>query len=75
MFEKIRDLMVDALDLDAEEIKPESSFEEDLKVDSLDLYELVMSMEDEFGVEIPTEDLTDMKTVGDIVKYMEAHAA
>ncbi len=75
MFEKIRDLMVDALDLDAEEIKPGSSFEEDLKVDSLDLYELVMSMEDEFGVEIPTEDLTDMKTVGDIVKYMEAHAA
>lgn len=75
MFEKIRDLMVDALDLDAEEIKLESSFEEDLKVDSLDLYELVMSMEDEFGVEIPTDDLTDMKTVGDIVKYMEAHTA
>lgn len=75
MFEKIRDLMVDALDLDAEDIKMESSFDEDLKIDSLDLYELVMSMEDEFGTEIPTEDLTNMHTVGDIVKYMEEHAA
>lgn len=73
MFEKIRDLMVEALDLDAEEITMESSFDEDLKIDSLDLYELVMSMEDEFGVEIPTDDLSDMHTVGDIVNYMESH--
>ena len=51
----------------------EASFKEDLKVDSLDLFEMVMSLEDEFDVEIPTEELGKMETVGDVVEYIKEH--
>lgn len=51
----------------------EASFKEDLKVDSLDLFEMVMSLEDEFDVEIPTEELEKMETVGDVVEYIKEH--
>ena len=53
------------------EIKAESSFKEDLEVDSLDLFELVMALEDEFGVEIPSEDLEQLTTVGAVVEYLK----
>ncbi len=53
------------------EIRPDSSFKEDLGVDSLDLFELVMALEDEFGVEIPPEDLETMNTVGDVAEYLK----
>ena len=49
------------------------AFKEDLKVDSLDLFEMVMSLEDEFDVEIPTEELEKMETVGDVVEYIKEH--
>ena len=72
-FEKIKELIVDSLGIEEDQITMEASFKEDLKVDSLDLFEMVMSLEDEFGVEIPTEELEKMVTVGDVVNYIEEH--
>lgn len=57
MFEKLVEILKEQLNLDGKEIKPESSFKEDLEIDSLDLFELVMAIEDEFGVEIPLKTL------------------
>lgn len=73
MFDKIKELIVDSLGIEEDQITMEASFKEDLKVDSLDLFEMVMSLEDEFGVEIPTEKLEKMVTVGDVVNYIEEH--
>lgn len=71
MLEKVAALLKEQLDLDNVEIKAESSFKEDLEVDSLDLFELVMALEDEFGVEIPPEDLEQLTTVGAVVEYLK----
>lgn len=71
MFEKIKELIEEKLNLEGVEITEESRFKEDLNADSLDLFEMVMSLEDEFGVEIPTEDLENIKTVGDVISYIE----
>ena len=71
MFEKIRDLIVEEVGVDAEKVTMESSFKDDLNIDSLDLFEMVMALEEEFDVEIPSEELKKMSTVGDIVKYIE----
>ena len=71
MFEKVVELLKEQLDLETVEIRPDSSFKEDLGVDSLDLFELVMALEDEFGVEIPPEDLETMNTVGDVAEYLK----
>ena len=73
MFDKIKELIVDSLGIEEDQITMEASFKEDLKVDSLDLFEMVMSLEDEFGVEIPTEEFEKMVTVGDVVNYIEEH--
>ena len=73
MFDKIKELIVDSLGIEEDQITMEASFKEDLKVDSLDLFEMVMSLEDEFGVEIPTEELEKMVTVGDVENYIEEH--
>ena len=70
MFEKVAELLKEQLDLETVEIRPDSSFKEDLGVDSLDLFELVMALEDEFGVEIPPEDLETMNTVGRITELL-----
>ena len=59
--------------MDAGTITEESSFKDDLGADSLDLFELVMALEEEYDVEIPTEDLENIATVGDVVKYIESH--
>ena len=61
------------LNIDINTITEEASFKEDLGVDSLDLFELVMALEEEFGVEIPTEDLETLTTVGAVAKYVEEH--
>ena len=71
MFEKIKEIVADQLGIDAEDIKLESNFKEDLEADSLDLFELVMSLEEEYGVEIPSEDLEKIETVNDIIEYCE----
>lgn len=73
MFEKIREMIAKNLNIDINTITEEASFKEDLGVDSLDLFELVMALEEEFGVEIPTEDLETLTTVGAVAKYVEEH--
>ena len=73
MFEKIREMIAENLNIDINTITEEASFKEDLGVDSLDLFELVMALEEEFGAEIPTEDLETLTTVGAVAKYVEEH--
>lgn len=73
MFEKVRELVAAQLGIDEAVIKPESNFKEDLKADSLDLFELVMSLEDECSVTIPSEELEKILTVQNVVDYIEAN--
>ena len=73
MTEKIIALTAEHLGIDADSISEPSSFKEDLGVDSLDLFELVMELEEEFGIEIPSEDLENLATVADVAKYIEDH--
>ncbi len=71
MLEKMKELIADQLSVDAETITEGSSFKDDLGADSLDLFELVMALEDEYSVEIPADDLQKMATVGDVMKYLK----
>lgn len=73
MLEKVKGTVAESLGADINTITEETSFKDDLGADSLDLFEMVMSLEESCGVEIPTEDLEQMKTVGDVVKYLEDH--
>lgn len=73
MLEKIQELVADGLGVDAEQVVPTARFKEDLGADSLDLFELVMSFEDEFGVEIESGELEKMSTVQDVMSYIEAN--
>ena len=74
-FEKIKDIIVETLSCDADKVTPEARLAEDLETDSLAAVELSMALEEAFGVTIADEDLPNMKTVGDLVKYIEEHAA
>lgn len=71
IFEKVKEVIIDQLGIDGEEVKLESSFKEDLDVDSLDLFEIVSELEEEFEIEFDSEDLGSIKTVNDAVKYIE----
>ena len=71
MLEKMKELIADQLSVEADSITEASSFKDDLGADSLDLFELVMALEDEYGVEIPAEDLENMATVGDVMNYLK----
>lgn len=71
MFEKVRDMLAEALNISADKITLESNVIEDLGADSLDMVELLSRLEDEEGVTIPEEDLDGMTTVGDIVRELE----
>ena len=71
MFEKIRDLIVEEVGVDADQVTMDASFKNDLNIDSLDLFEMVMTLEEEFDVEIPSEDLENIDTVGDLINYIE----
>ena len=74
MLEKLAKIIKEQLNLDdSTEITEKSSFKDDLGADSLDLFELVMSLEEEFGVEIPSEDLESIATVADVINYMKEH--
>lgn len=73
VFDQVKSIIVEQLGVEAEEVKPEASFIEDLGADSLDIVELVMALEEEFDMEIPDEDAEKIKTVGDAVKYIEDH--
>ena len=72
MLERVKEIIIDQLSLDGVEITEETSFKDDLGADSLDLFELVMAFEEEYGVEIPSEELEDITTVGAIIEYMKA---
>lgn len=74
MFEKVRDIIVDTLSCDADKVTMEATLTDDLGADSLDAVELNMALEDNLGVAISDEELTNMKTVGDIVNYLKANA-
>ncbi|MFC1997394.1 acyl carrier protein [Chloroflexota bacterium] len=71
IFEKIQEIVADLLDIDPEKITPESKFQADLGADSLDLVELIMEFEEQFGGEISDEDAQKITTVGEAVKYVE----
>lgn len=73
MLERIIELTADTLGAEAAQITAETSFMEDLHADSLDLFELAMALEEEFSVEIPSEDLEQITTVGEAMKYLEEH--
>lgn len=73
MLEKLVAVIREQLNLEDAEITENSNFKDDLGADSLDLFELVMSLEEEFGVEIPSEDLEKIATVGDVVNYLKVH--
>lgn len=75
MFEKIKELIVENLGVEENQVTLESSFSDDLGADSLDLFELVMAMEEEFDVSIPSEDLEKLVTVQDAVNYVEEKSA
>lgn len=70
MLEKIREIIAEQLNCEEETIGMDTSFKDDLGADSLDLFELVMDLEEEYGLEIPAEELTDMETVGDVIEYL-----
>lgn len=72
MFERVKEIIEEQLNLDGVEITEASSFKDDLGADSLDLFELVMAFEEEYGIEIPTEDLEKIVTVGNIMDYMKS---
>ena len=71
MLEKMREIIAEQLNCDGETIGLDSSFKDDLGADSLDLFELVMALEEEYGLEIPAEELSDVETVGDIIEYLK----
>lgn len=73
MFEQLKELIVSELGVEADEVTAGASFSDDLGADSLDLFELVMAIEDAFGVKIPNEDLVNIKTVQDAMDYIEAN--
>ena len=74
-FEKIKSIIVEQLGVDEAEVTPEAHFIDDLGADSLDTVELVMALEEEFGIEISDEDAEKIQTVGDVSKYIDEHAS
>ncbi len=73
--EKVKKMIVDQLGVSESEVVPEAKFIDDLGADSLDIVELIMALEDEYGLEIPDEDAEKMETVGDAIKYVEDRLA
>lgn len=71
MLEKMKEIIADQLGVNEDEVTLEASFKEDLDADSLDLFELVMALEEEYDVEIPSDDLAELNTVGDVINYLK----
>ncbi len=71
MLEKMKEILAEQLGCDADMITEETSFMDDLGADSLDLLEVIMALEDEYGIEMNTEDLSDLNTVGDVMNYLK----
>ncbi|MGA2141636.1 MAG: acyl carrier protein [Brevinematales bacterium] len=73
VFDKVKEIIVDKLGVDESAVKLEASFIEDLGADSLDIVDLIMALEEEFGVDIPDEEAQNIKNVGDAVNYIKNH--
>ena len=73
VLDQIKEILKDTMDIDESKITLDAKVKEDLELDSLDSVELIMSAEEEFGIEIPDEDVMNFKTVNDIVNYIEEH--
>lgn len=71
MLEKMKEIISEQLSVDADTITENSNFKDDLAADSLDLFELVMALEDEYSIEIPSDDLQNLLTVGDVMNYLK----
>ncbi len=74
MLDKIKEIIVDQLGVDEEDVKLEASFIDDLGADSLDIVELIMALEEEFDMEIPDEEAEKISTVGNVVDYIKANS-
>ena len=70
-FEKVKEIIAEQMSISEDEITMETSFTDDLGADSLDLFELVMALEDEYSIEIPSDDLQNLLTVGDVINYLK----
>jgi len=73
--DRVKEIIAKELEVDPKQVNPEAKFIEDLGADSLDIVELVMALEEEFGMDIPDEDADKLKTVGDAMNYLKSHAA
>lgn len=71
MFEKIVNVIAEELNLDTEDLTPETDLKKDLGLDSLDLYQLVMALEDQYSIEIPAEELSKLNTIGDVANFLK----
>ena len=74
VFERIREIICDQLDLEEDKVTMDSDIMEDFEADSLDVDDLVMSIEDEFGLEVPADQIENFRTVGDVVRYIEENS-
>ena len=74
IFERVREIICSQLDLDEDRVTMDSNILEDFDADSLDLVDLVMSFEDEFGIEVPDDAIESLRTVGDVVNVVDSHA-
>ena len=73
-FERIREIICDQLELEEDKVTMDSDIMEDFEADSLDVVDLVMSIEDEFGLEVPDDQIENFRTVGDVVRYIEENS-
>ena len=73
--DRVKEIIAKELEVEARQLTAEAKFIEDLGADSLDIVELVMALEEEFGIDIPDEDADKLKTVGDAMNYLKSHAA
>ena len=71
--QRVKDIIVEQLGVKPDQVTPEAKFIEDLGADSLDTVELVMALEEEFGIEVPDEQAEKLQSVGDVIKYIEEH--
>lgn len=74
MFQELQEIIAEKLGLSVEEVQPQKNLKDDLKADSLDLFDLVTELEEKYSIEIPTEDLEQMVTVADVMNYIEKKA-
>ena len=72
-FDRVRDILCEQLDIESDEVTTEASILDDLGAESLDVVDLVMNLEEAFDTEIPDEDIEQLKTVGDVVRYIDEH--